>query len=460
MMAPHESLDRVALRADGEITGRRARLASAALIVAGGFSVLWRGLALVAPASAPGEPPLVQPSRLVFTFTMVSSGTAAIILYGRWLYRAYSDNRALGGAPLALTPRAAIASFFIPIVNVYGPYAALRDLHAASDPTPLTDVPQYKPAPTPGDYRSADREELAPPRWELPFPVAAWWASFMLGPLVLWGSQAVGVVGERAADAVGLLLTGAATVFGVQVVRSIAARQSERLRRLELAGGLSTGGSAEGREVDVPFSRAAQTCPRCHADAHPQPASQTCPRCGLAFVLYAGAALDRTVVVPPFDRARSKLLVRSSGLLFRRVSALTASHVSTGVPNPVLAADALDRNLVAFKDIETITFWRAIDRPRLAIALGGALPLSVLGLLGELHRHGLDDHSGSAFGKTWLVTLAIAAWLLYVAVVRKRFLARVVGRGVELVLRYDTPFRGRTELRDELLRRAGVVAGG
>src|SRR6202034_462977 len=115
---------------------------------------------------------------VALTFIEWPAWVLGAVLYCRWLYGAYDLNPRLGGSPLRFTPSYAVASFFIPILVLWQPFQALRDLYVASDPRPLPDPPRYK---LNDDvlYRSSGRELIAPPNWNKPFPVRAWWAFYM-----------------------------------------------------------------------------------------------------------------------------------------------------------------------------------------------------------------------------------------------------------------------------------------
>jgi hypothetical protein len=181
---------------------------------------------------------------------------AAAVLYCHWLYRAYEDNRRLRGRPLRFSPSHAVASFLIPVVNLWRPFQALRDLFVASDPRTLPDPPRYEPSRE-ALYRSNAREFAAPPAWNKRFPVRAWWACYMILPWALKAAfllvgAAMPMLGGSSAWLAGLLslsgplsdsitsLTSAAsTVLALEVIVAIKARQGERLRRLEGSGELA-----------------------------------------------------------------------------------------------------------------------------------------------------------------------------------------------------------------------------
>jgi hypothetical protein len=236
-------LDLSTLRASIDLTNRRARHA------------MW-AIALYASLKVPD---LVAPwclSNLESAYWMAGrtlvglvGWTAAAILFCRWLYRAYEDNRGLNGRTLEFSPTHAVASFFIPVLCFWQPYQAIRDLFVASDPETLPDAPRYEPSRE-VLYRSSARALLAPPDWNKRFPVRAWWACYMVLPLVFqavmlvmtlegawfrsweWGVAHPSLL-VPASSALSFLASAASAALAIQVIRAIQARQGERLRRLE-----------------------------------------------------------------------------------------------------------------------------------------------------------------------------------------------------------------------------------
>jgi uncharacterized membrane protein len=80
--------------------------------------------------------------------------TAVIFL--RWVYLAHKNLRDLGGRYLSCSPGWAVGSFFIPVISLWAPYQAMRDLAKAS---------------------------RSPARWDLedtPPLVVGWWALWLL----------------------------------------------------------------------------------------------------------------------------------------------------------------------------------------------------------------------------------------------------------------------------------------
>jgi len=55
-----------------------------------------------------------------------------VVIFGRWIVRANRNARALGAFTLRFTPGWAVGYFFIPIVNLWRPYQAMKDLWQVS----------------------------------------------------------------------------------------------------------------------------------------------------------------------------------------------------------------------------------------------------------------------------------------------------------------------------------------
>jgi hypothetical protein len=252
--------DLAALSARAETTRRRARRASASIVAVGLAKLCVVPIGMVAAASLSWHWYYLAGQAIEWPI-----GLAAAVLFSRWLHRAYQDSPRLGGAPLRFSASYAVASFFIPIANLWQPFQAIRDLHAASDPRSLSDRPQYEPSGDAILYRSSGRKLVPPPDWNKPFPVRAWWTCYIMLPSALWlvftfltlaplGGMILGVEWKgRIAWANGLFGIGlsiASTVLAVLVVRSIQARQDERLRRLLL--GQEAGSPSSAARVSGP----------------------------------------------------------------------------------------------------------------------------------------------------------------------------------------------------------------
>ncbi len=227
------------------LTGRRARMAIGGivafelLVTAGGVLLVRALLAFRQPFAS------VAWWRGAFTWPF---WITAAILYCRWLHRAYADQALLGGRPLRFSPTYAWVSFFVPIVNLWQPYQALRDLYWASDPNRLPDPPRYKPA-SEVLYRSSAREVVSSPSWRKWCPLRSWWALYMIVPLVtrtasfflpftsLGGSYELNVGLMSGLSVASSLCSLISAVLAVQVIRAIQARQRELMRRVEASQG-------------------------------------------------------------------------------------------------------------------------------------------------------------------------------------------------------------------------------
>jgi len=65
-----------------------------------------------------------------------------ILLFGMWIHRAHANVRAVGATSLRFTPGWAVGYFFIPVLNVWKPYQAMKDLWRASqDPVRWKAIP-------------------------------------------------------------------------------------------------------------------------------------------------------------------------------------------------------------------------------------------------------------------------------------------------------------------------------
>lgn len=55
-----------------------------------------------------------------------------VVIFGRWIVRANKNVRAFGADGLRITPGWAVGYFFVPIINLWRPYQAMKDLWRAS----------------------------------------------------------------------------------------------------------------------------------------------------------------------------------------------------------------------------------------------------------------------------------------------------------------------------------------
>ena len=55
-----------------------------------------------------------------------------VVIFARWIYRANQNVRAIGAQGLRITPGWAVGYFFVPVICLWRPYQAMKDLWRAS----------------------------------------------------------------------------------------------------------------------------------------------------------------------------------------------------------------------------------------------------------------------------------------------------------------------------------------
>jgi len=83
-----------------------------------------------------------------------------VVLWSVWTYRVAQNARALGAQRMTISPGWAVAFFYVPFFNLWRPYAALKEIWAASAPT-------VGPA------------HLSRSRAPVPLFFPAWWAAWL-----------------------------------------------------------------------------------------------------------------------------------------------------------------------------------------------------------------------------------------------------------------------------------------
>ncbi|MEN1679385.1 MAG: DUF4328 domain-containing protein [Planctomycetota bacterium] len=84
--------------------------------------------------------PNITPIDTVFMALGVAFLVAMIVLlfaFCRWKYRSYANLRAFGVEDTRMTPRWAVGYYFIPIVNLYMPFRAMKDIINGSAGKPV-----------------------------------------------------------------------------------------------------------------------------------------------------------------------------------------------------------------------------------------------------------------------------------------------------------------------------------
>lgn len=81
---------------------------------------------------------------------------ATVVLFCMWIYRANSNSRALGARNMKFTPGWSVGYYFIPVLNLWRPYQAMKEIWMTSR--------------NPNDWESESRGRILP--W--------WWFLFLL----------------------------------------------------------------------------------------------------------------------------------------------------------------------------------------------------------------------------------------------------------------------------------------
>jgi hypothetical protein len=148
---------------------------------------------------------------------------ATYVSFLMWIHRAHRNLPSLGAEGLEHTPGWAVGSWFIPIANLWRPFQVTTEIWKASDPNIGT-----------SDGR----------RWKLAAGstlLGTWWAAWVAASLVSRFSSRMsdetpqGVLDATYAFLFAELLTIAAGLLAILVVRSITQRQEEKSVRLAMA---------------------------------------------------------------------------------------------------------------------------------------------------------------------------------------------------------------------------------
>lgn len=152
----------------------------------------------------------------VLGLTAIAVYIATVVVFLMWLYRV-SNNVAAFGATTQHSSGWAIGSFFVPIMNLFVPYQAVREIWKKSEPN-ATDAFSYG---------------VSPPGF---FP--AWWGFWIASNISsnAYFRMTLAEAPVEASAMVGILsevLSIAAAVFAIQVIKEIDRRQEERARNLQ-----------------------------------------------------------------------------------------------------------------------------------------------------------------------------------------------------------------------------------
>jgi hypothetical protein len=148
----------------------------------------------------------------------------AAVFFSIWLHRAVRNLRGLGRTGMERTPGWAVASFYIPFVNLVLPHRALTELWRASDPAP----------------ESAERGWTA--YGTTTALVSVWWGFWLVSGLL--GNVSARIDDPKLSGAIGLAGSAVmvvAAVTCIQMMRGVVARQEAAAARLAIVQTLNRG---------------------------------------------------------------------------------------------------------------------------------------------------------------------------------------------------------------------------
>lgn len=133
-----------------------------------------------------------------------------VVIFGRWIFRANKNARALGADDLPTTPGWAVGYFFVPILSLWRPYQAMRDLWQASH--------------NPASWHTTAAGSILPVWWTL------WILSNIIGQIAFRLSlHATDVAGFRTATVaqiVGLIIDIPLGLVAIVLISQIASAQT------------------------------------------------------------------------------------------------------------------------------------------------------------------------------------------------------------------------------------------
>jgi hypothetical protein len=154
----------------------------------------------------------------VLVFVTVLLNIVGMVLYCVWIYRANKNARALGARGMTITPGWAVGFHFIPILNLFKPYQAAKEIYQASGP----------------DVGPEDWQASPAPGW-----ILGWWLTWLLANFMANIDFRMGMSEDPAILEIspwfGLLsslVSLASSFLAFQLIGAIQQRQVERHERL------------------------------------------------------------------------------------------------------------------------------------------------------------------------------------------------------------------------------------
>ena len=199
---------------------------------------------------------------------------------------------------------------------------------------------------------------------------------------------------------------------------------------------------------------AALACPRCAAPAVPSTTPQRCGRCAGKFTLSAGAALDSSVVPPPFHPAAPRIQLKWSIVVTYQFAALDALGVSYGTLDPVVGIAPIEQHGIGYVDVVSIAVWRKLALPDCIAGILVPLPIALFAAYGAILAAAKSAGVAAVLGAV-AIGFGLLAWLLLhrgFKIGRRQ--ARITGRWQS----FTVPFERSPAFYAELFRRCGLAA--
>jgi hypothetical protein len=102
---------------------------------------------------------------IIASFSMMTAFSSLVIFYV-WFYKAYKNLPSLGGKELLFSARWIILRFFIPILGLYQPYQATKEIWKSSDP------------------RIRESDKTVRKQMSTPSLIKVWWAFWIITEVI------------------------------------------------------------------------------------------------------------------------------------------------------------------------------------------------------------------------------------------------------------------------------------
>ncbi len=183
---------------------QRARVATFAIhavIAVFGLTAIGEVLELTGTIDLLNRPD--EPLALAYVTTLFAASVTfigSVIVVAMWIHRAHANLHEAGIAPLTFTPGWAVGWYFIPIMNLFKPFQAMRELWTESH-----QVSDGFSAQAPGN-------------------LGAWWGAWIVGNILGNVSTRLSLMGDGSGYTVATVLglaSGIATIMSAWLLRGI-----------------------------------------------------------------------------------------------------------------------------------------------------------------------------------------------------------------------------------------------